>query len=169
MQVAVENFKVSRESGAANVNAQFKIKNTSRGYQRVAGNAVVLLKGADLNKDQWLVMAEPEVFEELCPLFTDLLHQAGLLPEHSTFPGDPPERGLSISHDIMLHKARARMRCAQVSDTCYRLAPRPCPAKAKGKAGCACTDPACAERRSLVSSSSPRKRATSDSACSRTK
>jgi hypothetical protein len=60
MQVAVENFKVSRESGAANVNAQFKIKNTSRGYQRVAGNAVVLLKGADLNKDQWLVMPAVE-------------------------------------------------------------------------------------------------------------
>jgi hypothetical protein len=54
--VAVENFKVSRGSGAANVNAQFKIKNTSSGYQRVDGNAVVLLKGADLNKSQWLVM-----------------------------------------------------------------------------------------------------------------
>ena len=60
MQVAVENFKVSRESGAANVNAQFKIKNTSRGYPRVAGNAVVLLKGADLNKNQWLVMPAVE-------------------------------------------------------------------------------------------------------------
>jgi hypothetical protein len=56
LQVAVENFKVSRGSGAANVNAQFKIKNTSSGYQRVDGNAVVLLKGADLNKSQWLVM-----------------------------------------------------------------------------------------------------------------
>ncbi|MGD8991961.1 MAG: hypothetical protein PVI00_10955 [Desulfobacterales bacterium] len=56
MQVAIENFKVSRASGNTNVNARFKIKNTSRGYQRVAGNAVVLLKGADLNKNQWLVM-----------------------------------------------------------------------------------------------------------------
>lgn len=34
-----------------------------------------------------------EVFDELCPLFTDLLHEAGLLPEQSTFPGDPPGRG----------------------------------------------------------------------------
>ena len=86
----------------------------------------------------------PEVFEELCPLFTDLLHQAGLLPEHSTFPGDPPQRGLTISHDIMLHEARARMRCGQVTHTCYQPAPRPCPAKAAGQEGCDCTEPACA-------------------------
>ncbi|MGD9056533.1 MAG: hypothetical protein PVJ41_08685 [Desulfobacterales bacterium] len=60
MQVAVENFKVSRESGNTSLMAQFKIKNTSRGYQRIAGNAVVLLKGADLNKNQWLVMPAVE-------------------------------------------------------------------------------------------------------------
>jgi hypothetical protein len=86
----------------------------------------------------------PEVFEELCPLFTDLLHLAGLLPEHATFPGDPPERGVTISHDIMLHEARSRMRCGQVTDTCYQPAPRPCPAKAEGWEGCDCAHPACA-------------------------
>jgi hypothetical protein len=86
----------------------------------------------------------PEVFEELCPLFTDMLRQTGLLPEHSTFPGDPPERGVTISHDIMLDEARSRMRCGQVTDTCYRPAPRPCPAQAEGREGCDCTDPACA-------------------------
>ena len=86
----------------------------------------------------------PELFEELCPLFTDLLHQAGLLPEGATFPGDPCERGVSISHDIMLHEARSRMRCSQVTDTCYQPAPRRCPARAEGKEGCDCTEPACA-------------------------
>jgi hypothetical protein len=86
----------------------------------------------------------PEVFEEFCPLFTDLLHQAGLLPEQSTFPGDPPERGVTISHDIMLHQARSRMRCGQVTDTCYQPAPRPCPAKAEGQEGCDCSDLTCA-------------------------
>lgn len=60
MKVAVENFKVSRESGNKNLMAQFKVKNTSRGYQRVDGRAVVLLKGADLNKNQWLVMPAVE-------------------------------------------------------------------------------------------------------------
>jgi hypothetical protein len=86
----------------------------------------------------------PQVFEELCPLFTGLLHQAGLLPEGATFPGDPPERGLSISHDIMLHQARSRMLCSQVADSCYQPAPRSCPARAAGKQGCDCTEPACA-------------------------
>lgn len=60
------------------------------------------------------------VFDELCPLFIDLLHQAPLLPEHSTFPGDPPDRGVTISHDIMLHEAQSHMQCAQVTDTCYQ-------------------------------------------------
>lgn len=85
-----------------------------------------------------------EVFDELCPLFIDLLHEAGLLPQQSTFPGDPPERGVTISHDIMLHEARSNMRCSQVTDTCYRPAPRPCPAREAGQEGCDCTQAACA-------------------------
>jgi len=85
------------------------------------------------------------LFEELCPHFADLLHQAALLPEHSTFPGDPPERGVTISHDLMLHEARSTMGCPQVTETCYAPAPRPCPAKAAGKAGCDCTEAACAQ------------------------
>jgi hypothetical protein len=44
----------------------------------------------------------------------------------------------------MLHQARSRMRCGQVTDSCYQPAPRPCPAKAEGREGCDCTDPACA-------------------------
>ncbi|MFQ5861242.1 MAG: hypothetical protein ACE5IG_06810 [Dehalococcoidia bacterium] len=87
----------------------------------------------------------PEVFDELCPLFTDLLHQAGLLPKHSTFPGDPPHRGVTISHDLMLHEARSNMKCAHVTDSCYHPAPRPCPAKEADKEGCDCIEEACAE------------------------
>jgi hypothetical protein len=56
MQVAVANFKVSRESGTQNVKAQFKVKNASTGYPRVAGHAVVILKGTGLEQSQWLVM-----------------------------------------------------------------------------------------------------------------
>jgi hypothetical protein len=58
ISVALENFKVSRESGNKNLNAQFKIKNTSTGTapQRVAGRIVVVLKGDDLQVDQWLVL-----------------------------------------------------------------------------------------------------------------
>jgi hypothetical protein len=87
----------------------------------------------------------PEVFEELCCLFIDLLRQAGLVPECSTFPGDPPERGVTISHDLMLHEARSNMGCGQVTDTCYDPTPRPCPAQDAGKEGCDCTEAVCAQ------------------------
>jgi hypothetical protein len=54
--VAVENFKVSRVSGSANLNAEFRIKNTSPESQKVSGHAVVVLKGNDLPKHKWLVI-----------------------------------------------------------------------------------------------------------------
>ena len=56
ISVALENFQVSRESGNQNLNAQFKIKKTSTAPQQVAGRIVVVLKGDDLQVDQWLVM-----------------------------------------------------------------------------------------------------------------
>lgn len=85
------------------------------------------------------------LFDELCPLFTDMLHQANLLPQRSTFLGDPPQRGVSVSHDLMLHHARSKMHCSKVTATCYQPAPRPCPAKEAGLPGCDCTSPDCAK------------------------
>jgi hypothetical protein len=85
-----------------------------------------------------------ELFDELCPLFTDLLYREGLLPEHSTFPGDPPPCGVSISHDLMLHPARSNMRCSKVTETCYQPVPRPCPAKEADQEGCDCSSADCA-------------------------
>jgi hypothetical protein len=54
--VAVANFKISRESNNQYLSAEFRIKNTSSEQQRVEGHAIVVLKGDDLLKDQWLVM-----------------------------------------------------------------------------------------------------------------
>jgi len=85
----------------------------------------------------------PERCEDLCCQVADLLHQAGLLPNHSTYPGDPADRGVSICHDLMLHEAHSNMDCADVSATCYQPAPRPCPAQQAGREGCACQDAAC--------------------------
>jgi hypothetical protein len=87
----------------------------------------------------------PEVFEEINCLLIDALHTAGLIPDRSTFPGDPPDRGVSLSHDLMLHDARSNMRCAYVTDTCYQPAPRPCPAKEAKKEGCDCSTDDCAQ------------------------
>lgn len=94
----------------------------------------------------------PQRCEELVCQAIDLLHQASLLPEHATYPGDPPERGVSVSHDIMLHQAHSNLTCAYVTASCYQPpaatqppTPRPCPARSAGREGCACDTPACAQ------------------------
>ena len=68
----------------------------------------------------------------------------GLAPSHSTFPGDPPERGVSISTDCQLIASRSHMRCRHQVPACSEpAASRPCPAREAGKEGCACDTPAC--------------------------
>lgn len=70
----------------------------------------------------------------------------GLVPTHSTFPGDPPERGVSISIDSQLIEARSHMVCRHQTPACsISAAKRPCPAREKGKEGCACDTDACRE------------------------
>jgi hypothetical protein len=87
----------------------------------------------------------PQRCEDLCCQVADMLHQAGLLPSHSTYPGDPADRGVTLSHDIMLHAAHSNMDCADVISTCYQPPPRPCPARDAGREGCACQEPTCAQ------------------------
>lgn len=86
-----------------------------------------------------------DTFQECCALFIDLLRREELVAERSTYPGDPPDRGVAISHDIMLHEARSNMRCAYVTDSCYQPRPRDCPAQAQGQQGCDCSEARCAE------------------------
>jgi hypothetical protein len=70
----------------------------------------------------------------------------GLIPSQATFPGDPPERGVSLSTDCQLVQARSRMRCRHVTPLCsVPAAQRPCPAREKGKQGCNCDSEACRE------------------------
>jgi hypothetical protein len=56
VSVAAENFSVAYETDSENLNAQFKIKNTSPQSQSVSGHVVLVLKGDDLPAQQWLVM-----------------------------------------------------------------------------------------------------------------
>jgi len=93
----------------------------------------------------FFVAIGPDRIEEINCLLIDALHEAGLLPERSTFPGDPPDRGVTISHDLMLHEARSNMQCAYVTASCYQPAPRPCPAQQAGREGCDCREAACAQ------------------------
>lgn len=70
----------------------------------------------------------------------------GLIPTQATFPGDPPERGVSLSTDCQLIAARSHQKCIHQTPACSRPSTRrPCPARAAGKEGCACDADACRE------------------------
>jgi hypothetical protein len=56
ISVAIENFKLSPAADENLLSVQFKIKNTSPNSQRVAGHAIVVLKGEQLQQDQWLTI-----------------------------------------------------------------------------------------------------------------
>ncbi len=67
-----------------------------------------------------------------------------LIPTHSTFPGDPPEQGVSVSTDCQLIASRSHMICRHQVPACSEPGPkRPCPARAAGKEGCQCDTPEC--------------------------
>ena len=61
-----------------------------------------------------------------------------LIPTHSTFPGDPPDQGVSISTDCQLIASRSRMICRHQVPACSQpAARRTCPARLAGQDGCA--------------------------------
>ena len=80
----------------------------------------------------------------------------GLVPTRSTFPGDPPERGVSVATDCQLIAARSHMRCRYQNANCFLpLAERTCAAREDGKEGCACDTEACAAYCCLVTPRDP--------------
>jgi hypothetical protein len=99
---------------------------------------------------------------DLCPRFIELLRTADLLPEHTTHPSTPPQRGLPLAGDGMLHEAHCSMRCGKVTDTCYQptspAAPRPCPARQAGQDGCDCTLEVCRQACRLATLRDPEAR-----------
>lgn len=64
-----------------------------------------------------------QFFTDLCPRIIDLLRHHRLSPERSTFPGDPEDRGVTLSHDGMLHEARSRPSCQLATEECYQPLP----------------------------------------------
>jgi hypothetical protein len=67
-----------------------------------------------------------------------LLHAYGFISETAW-------QQATVCPDGMLHSAASQLRCTAVAETCYQPAPRPCPAREKGRRGCACDTPACAQ------------------------
>ena len=80
----------------------------------------------------------------------------GLIPTHTTFPGDPPERGVSIAIDSQLVAARSHMRCRYQNPRCFLPIPqRTCAAQEDGKEGCACDTEACLDHCRLATARDP--------------
>ncbi len=114
-----------------------------RGYRRALG----FLKN-DLPCASTFRMACQNTPENWLRSCQDSLLQAflayGLAPSHSTFPDDPPDRGVSISTDCQLIASRSHMRCRHQVPACSApAASRSCPARQAGKEGCTCDTPAC--------------------------
>jgi hypothetical protein len=80
----------------------------------------------------------------------------GIIPTTSTFPGDPPDRGVSIATDSQLVEARSRMRCRYQCAACF-LPPahRTCAAREAGQTGCTCDTEACAHHCRLATPRDP--------------
>jgi hypothetical protein len=114
----------------------------------------------------FFVQIGPPLFATLCQRFLDLLFAEGLCPRHSTYPGDPPEQGVCVTQDGMLHPARQRPHCQLATDECYQpvqnrepsKAPRPCRARDNGHEGCACNTPDCQQQCRRASTLDPQAR-----------
>ena len=96
-------------------------------------------------QEQLSVQNEDIVLHRLNQLLAQsisLIRQAGVLSPQAW------QQAL-LCPDGMLHQAASRRRCHHVTDTCYRptspQAPRPCPAKEKGRRGCDCDSFQCAQ------------------------
>ena len=86
---------------------------------------------------EWLVLCEDSVLLGLMAY--------GIVPTASTFPGDPPQPGVSLATDSQLVSARSHMLCRFQNPRCFLLpSQRQCAAREAGKEGCACDTEACA-------------------------
>jgi hypothetical protein len=84
-----------------------------------------------------------------------LMKQA-LIPDHSTFPGDPPERGIAVAIDSQLVAARSRRRCRYQRPDCFQpVQNRSCAARTAGKEGCNCDTETCLDHCRLVAARDP--------------
>ena len=126
-----------------------------RGYCRRLG-----LKPHDLPAESTFREALANTEEEWLVQCADSLARSlmayGLIPTASTFPGDPPQRGVSMATDSQLIAARSRMRCRHQNDRCFLpLSERTCAAKEVGKEGCECDTSACFDHCRRVAARDP--------------
>jgi hypothetical protein len=100
-------------------------------------------------KPEWFIQCEDSLLRGLMAY--------GIAPSTSTWPDDPPERGVSLSIDSQLVAARSHMLCAHQNPRCFLPpAQRQCAAKLAGKEGCQCDTSDCAQHCRLATPRDPK-------------
>jgi hypothetical protein len=103
-----------------------------------------------------LCKTEPSWMTQCADSLALSLMAYGLVPGHSTFPGDPPTRGISIATDCQLTAARSHMRCRYQNAHCFEpREQRTCAARQDDKRGCACDTDACDDHCRFAASRDP--------------
>jgi hypothetical protein len=87
--------------------------------------------------DQTIAVAVQQL-NQLLAQSVDLLRTSGVLSENAW------QQAL-LCPDGQIHEAASRMRCQNVTESCYLPSPRPCPAKENGLRGCDCDTPHCSQ------------------------
>ena len=99
-------------------------------------------------KEEWLLQCFDSLAQSLLAY--------GFIPTRSTFPGDSPERGVTIAPDSQLVAARSRMRCRHQNPRCFLpRAQRTCAAREADKEGCACDTEECNDHCRFATSRDP--------------
>jgi hypothetical protein len=103
--------------------------------------------GRNSTADETVTVDEEQHIEVAIQRLNHVLAQSVALLVENGFVTPEAWKKALICPDGMIHDAASRMRCASVRDTCYQPtspdAPRPCPAKEKGRQGCDCDTNVC--------------------------
>ncbi len=102
--------------------------------------------GRKLNRQAaYVAVAQGEqVIEVGIQALNQLIAQSVALLRESAVLSELAWQQALLCPDGQIHNAASRMRCQNVTASCYLPAPRPCPAKEKGLRGCDCDTPRCA-------------------------
>jgi hypothetical protein len=136
---------VHRQWDWARLLSELRSKERGRGYCQRLGFDLDDLPGESTLRTA-LAQTQADWLADCQTSLAQGLMAYGLIPTQSTYPGDPAERGVSLSTDCQLVQSRSRQNCRHQTPACSLPGlPRPCPAHEKGKEGCACDTDACRE------------------------
>jgi hypothetical protein len=101
-------------------------------------NSTAQAESVSVEKADQVIAVGVQQLNQLLAQSVNLLRETGVLSEAAW------QQAL-LCPDGQIHAAAARMRCQNVTKSCYTSAPRLCPAQEKDLRGCDCDTPRCAQ------------------------